>query len=118
MTSLERLHAHAQSRDTRTDNSQRIQRGGTGSRAEVHDHGSKVTAYIALIMTGITLGMFMMYVLLIPQLLDAKIGAGAAQAEATAKEARSTAKVTEDKLGELRDALNSKGMNIPPLNGH
>lgn len=57
-------------------------------------------------------------VLMLPLIVDAKIQAGTAQAEATAREARTTAKMTEDKLVELRDALNAKGMNIPKLDGH
>lgn len=87
-------------------------------RATFHDSGSKTLAIVALVAACIALGAVSMYVILEAQLIDAKIQAGAAQAEATAKEARTTAKVTEDKLYELRDHLNAKGMNIPKLDGH
>lgn len=87
-----------------------------GGDATVHDHGSKVLAIVALVAACIALGMVAMYVVLEAQIIDAKIAAGTAQAEATAKEARTTAKVTEDKLTELRDQLNSKGMNLPKMN--
>lgn len=87
-------------------------------RATFHESGGKTLAIIALIAACISLGAVSMYVILEAQLIDAKIKAGSAQAESTAKEARTTAKVTEDKLAELRDHLNSKGMNIPRLDGH
>lgn len=116
MDSPEPVHAHPQSRDT--NSSQNIERGGSGARVDVSDHGSKTLATIALVMSGVAFGAVAMYVILAAQIIDAKITAGAAQAEATAREARTTAKITEDKLVELRDHLNSKGMNIPKLDGH
>lgn len=42
----EPVHAHPQSSDS--DSSQKAERGGTNSRAEVNDHGSKQVGYIAL----------------------------------------------------------------------
>lgn len=75
-------------------------------------------AIIALTVGSLALGGLIVYMALAPQLIDSKIEAGKSQAEATAREARTTAKVTEDKLGELRDALNAKGMNLPKLDGH
>jgi hypothetical protein len=112
-------HAHAQSRDTDSSvhgNSAPVQ------RVDHHDHGSKTLAIIALVVAGVVsglaLGCVIVFVILAPQLIDAKVEAGRAQSEATAREARTTAKMTEDKLVELRDHLNSKGMNIPKLDGH
>lgn len=87
-------------------------------KQEVHDHGSNVLAIVALVAACLALGAVSMYVILQAQIIDAKIQAGSAQAEATAREARTTAKVTDDKLVELRDALNAKGMNLPKLDGH
>lgn len=112
MTSPERVHTHAQSRDTRIDNSQRVEPGGSGARAEVNDNGSKVTAYIALIMTGVTLGMFIMYVLLTPQILDAKIAAGAADAKAEANAAKVNARVALEKVESIKNQLATKGIVI------
>lgn len=81
-------------------------------KATFNDSGSKVTAYIALIMTGITLGMFMMYVLLTPQLTDAKIAAGAADAKAEAGVARVNARVALDKVESIKNQLAAKGIVI------
>lgn len=114
------VHAHPQSRDTHSDTSVHgnhapVARGGD---ARVEDHGGKILGLIALVAACIALGAVSMYVILESQLIDAKIKAGVAAAEQNAREARTTAKVTDDKLSELRDKLNAKGMNIPPLNGH
>lgn len=92
--------------------------GGQYHAQEIHDHGGKTLGIVALVAACIALGIVTMYVVLASQLIDAKIRAGVAAAEQNAREARSTAKVTEDKLAELRDKLNAKGMNIPPLDGH
>lgn len=81
-------------------------------KATFSDSGSKVTAYIALIMTGITLGMFMMYALLTPQILDAKIAAGAADARAEANAAKVNARVALDKVESMRVQLAAKNMVI------
>lgn len=115
MSDLEPIHAHPQSRD--------IDSSVHGNHAPVqrvdhHDHGGKTLATVALIVACVAFGAVAMYVILAAQLIDAKIASGAAQAEATAREARTTAKVTEDKLYELRDQLNAKGMNLPKLDGH
>jgi hypothetical protein len=87
-----------------------------------NDHSSKTLAIVALVVAGalggLALGITITALVFGSTLIDSQIKAGAAQAEATAREARTTAKVTEDKLGELRDYLNSKGMNIPKLDGH
>lgn len=91
-----------------------VHTGEGGASALVTDHGSKTLATIALVLGSVSAGMLVMLALLAPLLL----AAAGANAEATAREARSTAKVTEDKLYELRDALNAKGMNLPKLDGH
>jgi hypothetical protein len=78
----------------------------------------RTLSVVAIIFACLALGAIVMHAILYPQIVDAKIQAGAAAADATAREARTTAKVTDDKLTELRDHLNSKGMNIPKLDGH
>jgi hypothetical protein len=103
--------------------------GGQYHNQEVHDHGGKTLATVALVIGSVALGAVLVAVPLVLLLMDARAGTvGAnmrasvqeqiADARSTAREARTTAKVTEDKLSELRDKLNAKGMNIPPLNGH
>lgn len=96
-----------------------------GATAGVFDSGGKsfgivalVLALAALLILAYNLGAEHKESELGPQVVDSKIAAGVAQAEATAREARTTAKVTEDKLTELRDALNAKGANLPKLDGH
>ena len=95
------------------------------SSAEIHDRTGLYIAIIALLVAGMALGFQISKSMNESEIrrlqeanITAQIAAGAAQAERTAAEARSTAKVTEDKLSELRDALNAKGMNIPKLDGH
>ena len=96
-----------------------VEQGGTSAiNSTKVDSGGKTLATIALVVACIAFGAVSMYVILEAQLIDAKIKAGVAEASQNAKEARTTAKVTDDKLTELRDKLNAKGMNIPSLNGH
>lgn len=96
-----------------------VEQGGTSAINNTKvDGGGKTLATIALVASCIALGAVSMYVILEAQLIDSKIKAGVAAAEQNAREARTTAKVTDDKLIELRDALNAKGMNIPKLDGH
>lgn len=107
-------HAHAQSRDT--DESVRENTAPVQlMRLTISD---RTLSVVAIIFSCLALGAIIMHAILYPQIVDAKIEAGRAQAESTAKEARTTAKVTDDKLSELRDALNAKGMNLPKLDGH
>lgn len=96
-----------------------VEQGGTSAiNSTKVDGGGKTLATIALVASCIALGAVSMYVILEAQLIDSKIKAGVAAADQNAREARTTAKVTDDKLIELRDALNAKGMNIPKLDGH
>ena len=53
-----------------------------------------------------------------PSYIDAKVQAGIAEANATARLARAEASVALDKVGDLRDELNRKGADIPALDGH
>lgn len=87
-------------------------------RVDHHDHGGKVLAIVALVAACVALGMVAMYVILAAQLIDAKIQAGAARAEATAQEARSNARVALDKVEDFRTKLAAKGIDVPPLDGH
>lgn len=98
-------------------------------KTTVEDHGSKTVGLVALIIGSVALGAVLVAIPLVLLLMDSRTETVAASvrasvqeqisdANSTAKEARSTAKVTEDKLYELRDALNSKGMNLPKLDGH
>lgn len=78
------------------------------------DISDRAISIVAIVLAALAIGILITFI----PLVDAKVQAGAAQAEATAREARSTAKVNEQNLIELRDHLNSKGMNIPKLDGH
>lgn len=83
----------------------------TNLRIEISDRALSI---VAIVLAALAIGILITFI----PLVDAKVQAGAAQAEATAREARSTAKVTDDKLDELRDHLNATGMKIPRLDGH
>lgn len=86
--------------------------------ASLTDRTALYIAIIAMVLSALCLGLFLMQTFLMPQIIEARVEAGMAEANRTALEARSTAKVTADKLTELRDALNAKGMNLPKLDGH
>lgn len=88
------------------------------ARVDHHDSGSNALAIVALVAACIALGMVAMYVILQAQIIDAKIQAGAAQAEATAREARTNARVALDKVEDFRTKLAAKGIDIPALDGH
>lgn len=53
-----------------------------------------------------------------PSYIDAKVQAGIAEANATAKLARTEASVARDKVEDLRVKLAAKGIDLPPLDGH
>ena len=103
-----------------------------GGDATIHDRTGLYIAILALLVAGMALGFEISRAMkstedrvnaaevrrLQEANIAAQIQAGAAQAEATAREARTEALVTKDKLEELRDALNAKGMKIPKLDGH
>jgi hypothetical protein len=109
------MHAHAQSRDTDSSvhgNHAPVQ------RVDHHDHGSKTLAIVALVAACIALGMVTMYVILAAQLIDAKIEAATAEAEVTAREARTNSRVALDKVEDFRAKLAAKGVDVGPLDGH
>jgi hypothetical protein len=96
-------------------NSAPVARGGN---ATVSDHGSKTLAIIALISSCVALGAVSMYVILQAQIIDSKIAAGAAKAEATSWAAKTDARVALDKVEDVRTKLAEKGIQIGPLDGH
>jgi hypothetical protein len=107
-----------------------------GGDATIHDRTGLYIAILALALAGAALGYEMAQRdnriearEAQSQATEARIAAAVANAradmqqqiasaEATAREARTEALVTKDKLEELRDALNAKGMKLPKLDGH
>lgn len=100
------------------DKSQRSAEGGTNSRAEINDHGSKTLATIALIIAcilpSLALGISVTYILLAPMLIDAKVQAGIAKSAEEAHAANVKAQLTERDLTIVREALQKKGIDLPP----
>jgi hypothetical protein len=124
----ESWHAHANSRDTRTDASQHVGQGGSGSRAEVHDYGSKTVALVATILASVALGAILIAVPLVLIVMDAKvqagsadvrasvqqqISAGAADSRAVAQAAKEHARVALDKVEQTQVQLGAKGLIQP-----
>jgi hypothetical protein len=107
------VHAHAQSRDSHEEITAHPSATVNSNKTVIRFDASALAIVALIIAVGALVAVLMQ-----PSSTEAKIRAGTAQAEATAREARTTAKVTEDKLYELRDALNAKGMNLPKLDGH
>lgn len=101
-----------------TDKSQRSTEGGANSRAEVHDHGSKALATISLIIAcilpSLALGALAVCMAFSPQVIDAKIQAGIAKPAEEAHLASVKAQLTERDLTIVREALQKKGIDLPP----
>ena len=110
----EPMHAHAQSRDTDDsvhENSAPVQL----MRLSISD---RTLSVVAIIFACLALGAIVMHAILYPQIVDAKIAAGVAQAQATAEAGREHARVALDKVEDFRTKLAEKGIKIPPLDGH
>lgn len=84
------------------------QRAGDGSQ-QTHITFSDRVSVIAMILAGIAIGVL----IVMPSLIDAKIQAGVAKAEATAHAADTNSRVALDKFDELRIELAKKGINVP-----
>lgn len=96
------IHAHPQSRDS--DTSQKIDQGGTQSRAEVHDHGSKTTSTVALILAAVALGA----VLMVPYIMAARMDATANESRKAEREAR----VMQERWSDLKVELARRGIPV------
>lgn len=113
---MTRGHTHDERKDC-PDQSQTPAAGASANRIDIKIDANALSI-IALMLAVAAIVIVISQAITGPRIVDARIQAGAAAADATAREARTTAKMTEDKLVELRDHLNSKGMNIPKLDGH
>lgn len=76
----------------------------------IKDHALGI---IALVFAAIALGAVFMKALQDPQIVDAKIQAGAADAKAEAHNARVDARVAIDEVERMRTQLAAKGINVP-----
>lgn len=106
MSNLEtpqRDHNHPQSKDTDEsirDNTAPVQSVKFSERA------SLTLSVVALALAGIAIGVLIM----MPALIDAKVQAGIAKAEATSHAADTNARVAIDKVEEVRVQLAAKGI--------
>ena len=80
---------------------------------QVHDHGSKAHALAALIIGSVSFGGLLLAIPLLILLMDAKVTAGAAKAEATAQTAKEHARVALDKIEQTQVQLGAKGLVQP-----
>jgi hypothetical protein len=89
-----------------------------GGSATIHDRTALYISIFAMVLSALCLGLFLMQTFLMPQIIDAKIQAGSAKAEAVANEARTNARVALDKVEDIRPKLAEQGIKIKPLDGH
>jgi hypothetical protein len=107
---------HQVRRENSPDHS--IHADGSVATATIHDRTSLYLAIIAMVLSALCLGLFLMQTFLMPQIIDAKVAAGMAQAQATAVTANQHARVALDKVEDFRTKLAAKGIDVPPLDGH
>lgn len=74
----------------------KVEAGGSYAKAEVHDRTSLFVSIAALFVSGIVAGLLVAMCILIPELIEAKIQAGAARSEALAELARKEASTAKD----------------------
>ena len=77
----------------------------------------RTLSVVAIIFACLALGAIVMHAILYPQIVDAKIAAGVARAEATAHSAETHARVALDKVEDFRAKLAEKGIKIE-TDGH
>jgi hypothetical protein len=81
-----------------------------GATAQVSDHGSKAHALAALIIGSVSFGGLLIAIPLMLLLMDAKIQAGTAQAEATAQAGKEHARIALDEVQRANAQLEAKGL--------
>lgn len=107
-----------------SDSAQNAEHGGANSRAEVHDHGSKTLATLAVVLGAAALGAILVFAILVPYLIGAMVREGNANvrasvqeqvavAQATAQAAKEHARVALDKVEQTQVQLGAKGLVQP-----
>lgn len=86
-------------------------------------HGSGAVIQVGapgwlIVLTSVSLTALLLLLAYAPSYIDAKVQAGIADANATAKLARAEASVAKDKVEDLRVELARKGIHVGPLDGH
>lgn len=111
--------------NTQTRDSHESRTNSPSQVVHVQDRSSLYVAVIAAVLAAIALGSLIQ----IPQVIDARVQAGvadarasmqqqAATAQATAEAGRQHARVALDKVEDFRAKLAEKGIKIAPLDGH
>lgn len=93
------------------------QRGSPGSRAWIQV-GAGGWMIALTVVSSVSLTALLILGMYLPSYIDAKIQAGIADANATARLARAEASVARDKVEDLRVELGKKGIAVPALDGH
>jgi len=76
-----------------------------GGNAEVHDRTGLYIAILALVISALCLGLFLMQTFLMPQVIDAKVQAGIAKAEESANTAKTNARLALEKQEEWKSRV-------------
>jgi len=111
--------------NTQTRDSHESRTNSPSQIVYVQDKSSLYVAVIAAVVGALALGALMM----MPQIIDAKVKEGTAEArasmqqqaeeaKATAEAGRQHARVALDKVEDFRAKLAEKGIKIEPLDGH
>jgi predicted metalloprotease len=114
-------HTHDERREDNSNNRGAIAKGGD---ATIHDRTGLYLAIIAMVLSALCLGLFLMQTFLMPQIIDAKVQAGMAEVRAQIQEqvaqtktdadaARVNARVSVDEIERMRTGLAAKGIIIP-----
>lgn len=123
------MPTHAHNERTRSpDEPVTAHPGGSANRISIRIDANAL-AIVALVISSLCLGLFLMQTVLLPQIIDAKVQAGmaearasmqqqVAQAQATATAGQQHARVALDKVEDFRAKLAAKGIDVPPLDGH
>lgn len=87
--------------------------GDNSPQAVVNDRTGLFIAIFALAMAGLALGISVTSFVIVPQMIDAKVAAGMAEAKATANAAREHARIALDKVEQTQVQLGAKGLVQP-----
>jgi hypothetical protein len=96
-----------------SDNSQTAAPNSVQGRTGDINIADRALSVVAIIFSCLALGAIVMHAILYPQIIDAKIQAGIAKAEATSHAADTNARVALDEVERMREALGRQHINIP-----
>lgn len=81
--------------------------------ATIHDRTALYVSIFSMVLSALCLGLFLMQTFLMPQIIDSKVAAGVARAEAIAHTADTNARVALDKVEQTQVQLGAAGLVKP-----